>query len=393
MSRGDSKNQRKLICYFSSSWRGGDGWYSHALAQAIAEAGQPIIFVASRLIPLERDAKHELISRRLVHSNVSKAGGFISKLLRSGRRVLEFTFFMILARLRARTYLITFPHWLIFTFVLFLLLKATRAKIVYIVHDPLPHAWSFPGVLRGVERWLLAQTYSLSDQLVTLTASGKATLVEEFQTDPAIIDVIPHGAFPLPGAKPPEATRKILLFGMLRRNKNILPTIEAVDLVSKQYQDLELYIAGAPHADDRSYWADCERKISESAAKIHVEAGFISEERMMELFHMCDAVILPYESFNSQSGVAVLAAFAKRPVLTTGVGGIGELINMGLASFPIDGPVTADAIARSLMNFCRQDPRVLSERIESGYLRLSDELSWQGVGKSFADLLESAEKD
>jgi glycogen(starch) synthase len=376
-------------CYYTAAWRGGEAWYAYALAQSMAEAGLKFSFVAARVEPVEREVNHPNVRRRYI---LSGTGGRRSAGLRAVvnlYRLLQITLRLLGERFQTRTFLVTHPpHWLLATYLQFLLLRITGARIIYIVHDARPHAWAFPQNLRGLEEWMLAQTYVLSAHIIVLTKAAKKDLVDCFKIDADKIDVVPHGAFSTGEPSPLPGDGKVLLFGMLRRNKRVRDSIEAMLLLGDELPQVKLVIAGAPYAGERDYWDECASLIAKKPDRFITEIGFVEEVRVPELFDLSDAVLLPYEDFNSQSGVAVLACLARRPIMSTGVGGIGELVEEGLANQVVKQPVTALSIRDALRQFYSRPIEEWRQVTNSSSKAIEEFLSWPRIAERIIQIIK-----
>ncbi len=377
-------------CYYTTAWRGGEGWYAFALAQALAEAGVDLCFIAAPVQPADREAAHPNIDRRLLLAGTGGKGSTAYRAIMNLYRVVHSTAVLLWARLTARTFLVTHPAWLLVTFIQFCLLRLVGARIVYIVHDAKPHAWSFPDRFRRLEEWLLLQTYRMSAHLIVLTKTARNDLINHFNIAPDKIDVVPHGAFPSGDPGPIPGSGKLLVFGMLRRNKRIKETIEAVLSLGDDLPDLKLIIAGSPHVDDRVYWDECAALVASRPERFITEIGFVEETRVGELFAMSDAILLPYEEFSSQSGVAVLASLARRPIMSTGVGGIGELIEHGLACQRVSIPVTAHSIADAFRQFYARPMDEWRNHADAGSTALGHYLSWSRIAEEIKQVAAGA---
>lgn len=185
-----------------------------------------------------------------------------------------------------------------------------------------------------------------------------------------------------------RSNRRFLIFGMLRRNKCILESIQAFAQVHRQYPDSQLVIAGAPYSAEPDYWAQCQAALDAlDAVSVQREIGFVEESRMEQLFIEADAVLAPYTDFNSQSGVAVLAAFSMRPVIGSAIGGIGELFDAGMAGVRIDKAPTAEVIAQAMAAFCARPVEAWRREAAEGRNRIMASMSWEAVGRAYAKLI------
>ncbi|MDR3576827.1 MAG: glycosyltransferase family 4 protein [Anaerolineaceae bacterium] len=380
--------KRDDVAFYSAVWRGGAGRYVFLLASAIADAGTPITLIAPQAEPAERDVQESgMLKRVILPQGAGGIGSFFYRAMRSGQRILASFVAIVQARFRHSTYLVTFPDWLHIGFIQLLLIRILGARLIYIVHDAKPHAWFFPKQLRWLELAMLKGSYHLPSHLVTLTRAARLQLIEEFGVYEHKISVIPHGAFESPSMPEMRGDSVLLLFGMLRRNKHIVDCIRAMSLLPSDCP-AQLIIAGAIHAEDPDYWAECSAALTRNGARIRTEIAFIPEERVEQLLSECDAVLLPYDQFNSQSGVAIQAGLAGRSLIATDVGGIGELIAGGVSVTSISRPVTAESIAAAITAYCGRNTVERRGKAQETKELLKEMLSWSEIGKSYSVLLQ-----
>jgi glycogen synthase len=347
----DSPTKRTRVALYTKEWRSaGTGLIAQELAFALAGLG-----VSTRLIaPVPEEVRFQAAHPHLeVWRTVRAADASPSRWRRASaslRRFLAGCAGLCAARLAGEVVIVTIPDPLALSGPVLALFKLTGGRIIYVVHDPLPHAWRTRGALRHLERagyWLPT---ALADRLVVLTPAAKDALIAAHATPAGRIDVIEHGAFvrgepqPLPGAG------ELLLFGALRRNKGIREAIEGVVAARALGINVRLRIAGAPHSDEPAYWAECAALAHAHPDAVKLEIGFVENARLDALIAACDGFLMPYRDFNSQSGVAMLAASNARPVIATAEGGIAALFSEGMAGAviaqPGDGPAVAAAISK-----------------------------------------------
>lgn len=382
---GTSQQRSKFAVVYTPAYRGGASWFVLEMAAGMAAAGGGILLIAPKAEPEEREklvgATQRIELPRGTYGNGSKLG----RLLRTGARIASTFIAIARTRSRARTYVISFYDWLIVLVLQMLWIRLIGGQLIYVVHDAKPHAWASSPAMRWLELMLLRASYQLPHELVTLTRIAKDQIKDEFgRRGP--ITVIPHGAYAtattlLPG------DRKILIFGMLRRNKRILETIEAVKLAVASGARVSLTIAGAPHKEDLGYWDECAACLPGTDDYIHTEIAFIPEPRLNQLIAECDAVILPYEEFNSQSGVAVLAACSERLLLCTAAGGLAELVEQGLDPIIIQRPVTPESVADAILRFAAMPLEELRDKASASKRSLDTYLDWTRIGAEYVALI------
>ena len=187
------------------------------------------------------------------------------------------------------------------------------------VHDVEPHQ---PRLGR-LERRLLADLYRRPDGLVVHHQWLADQLVGTIGLDPETIAVVPIPVFPVDAPAPRPVTDRptVLLFGALRPNKGIEWMIEMMG--RPELADHRLHLAGR---GDAGY----QRRIADLAAaqpNVTAELGYVSTERKDELFRAASVVVLPYETFSSQSAVLHDAYGHGRPVVVTDVGALGDTVS------------------------------------------------------------------
>nr|WP_165388479.1 glycosyltransferase family 4 protein [Sphingomonas populi] len=383
------RNVRKRATVYTSSYRGGASWFVLELAAGMAAAGGDVLLISPRADPEEREALVTGIRRIELPRGAYGEGSKLVRLSRTLMRILSTFVAYARARGHGRSYVISFYDWLIVLVLQMLWIRLLGGHIVYVVHDARPHAWASPGARRRLESWLLKASYYLPQQLVTLTEVAREQVINEFgRRGP--ISVIPHGAYSSSEIPSASGKRNLLAFGMLRRNKRILETIEGMRVAVADGARATLTIAGGPHKEDVDYWTECETRLLGTEGYIHTEIEFIPEARLDQLLAKCDALILPYEEFSSQSGVAVLAACSGRLLVCTEAGGLGELIANGLEAVVIERPVTAETVADAIRRFDALPIEQVQAKAERSKAALDHYFSWVRIGGEYLKLCRRA---
>ena len=214
----------------------------------------------------------------------------------------------------------------------------------------------------------------------------------------ARVTVIPHGLFDLPDtmmAAPRNEAHHglhLLLFGQIRANKNILAAIAAVQTLRAQGRDIALRICGKASAREAGYLDACRAAVTRQPEGIVIEEGFVAEADLPALMAWCDACLLPYGEFHSQSGVAMLALANGKPIIASRSGGLGELLadnENGIAIRAADAEIDADAIAEAVRRADDAGLQRLAAMGAQGRDRLYATASWPAVGKQHAAMLAS----
>jgi glycosyltransferase involved in cell wall biosynthesis len=202
-------------------------------------------------------------------------------------------------------------------------------KVLYTVHNVVPHR--YPALLpRSLMNFWVCRALRSCDMLYVHTNRLATTLSEQLAGNHPPIRTVPHGVWTvrdqveIPTLKQRLAWRKLLFFGMIRRNKGL-------DLLLRAAVDLPGYsitIAGEPHEADY-YRTEIQPLIAKLRAmdiKIDLIDRFVPDEELGKLFASHSAVVLPYtRSFVAQSGVIFLSLAYGLPVIASEAGGLPDL--------------------------------------------------------------------
>ena len=145
----------------------------------------------------------------------------------------------------------------------------------------------------------------------------------------------------------PADARVVLYFGFIKAYKGVVHLIDAAPALRDRFGDgLRLMIVGDVYGDAQPYR---ERVANSGAADIiRFEDGYVPDETVEDHFLAADLVVLPYVSA-TQSGIVQIAYNYDRPVVSTRVGGLPEVVLDGRTGYlvpPADPAALADAVAR-----------------------------------------------
>lgn len=185
-------------------------------------------------------------------------------------------------------------------------------------------------------RWLGSRTLKKGDFFIT----GGADLASRLRRlkPTANIEVVLHPRYDLPYTEflpdREDARRRLnlessgplfLSFGLVRRYKGLETLIEALALLPLT-SDWTCLIAGEFYIPRQPY----EEQIIQSGLeeRVRIEDRYIPNSEVPYYFAAADLVVLPYHQA-TQSGVAALSFALHRPVLTTRVGSLPEMIIEG----------------------------------------------------------------
>jgi len=358
--------------------------YVAAIARAVAGAGAHV----SVLCPENFAWRDDLAQSGVRMVCTGRRGTEEASLIRRLCRNLRFAAGLLVRQLRAAPScdLIHFQFPLYFPVgtAYFLAAKWQGRTVVYTAHDPVPHKWLLPGFLRWIEKSSLGLAYRLSDGVVVHSPEAAALLAKTFRVNPSRISVIPHGSSALDPSEvtfPGPGPVTLLLFGSIREDKGIHLAIEAVQRVNASGIQVRLVIAGAvANARERAYWDRCKQMLAENAPGITVIEGFVAEGDVPKLLAGAHAVLLPYASATSDSGVAFLALGNGRPILATNKGSFAQLFESADVGVPIES-ASAGSVEKVIRDAVSLGAGGLQAKGLAGLAFVRDTRSWPRVGR------------
>jgi glycogen(starch) synthase len=376
------------VCLFTRTWRNsGTGLFAQELAKGLVEAGAQVTLVA----PRAESAAFEVPCSGLTRIRQPRERGpetagtlrVLASLCRIGAGALA----MLRARFNNRLFIVSIPDPLVFAIPMLILLRLSGARLIFVAHDPVPHAWHLPAVFRRVELAGHAACYYLANAVVVLSEPSRSKIRLAFPRLRRPIHVIEHGVFVIGDATPLPGNGQLLLFGTIRRNKGAKEAIEGVIAAHTAGAKVTLIIAGSPHRDDKDYCAQCVALAATAPDAVKMRVGYVPDEALAELFAQTDALLMPYTNFFSQSGVALLAASNARPVIASMAGGIASLIAEGMPAITISLPITAATVSDAVLSFLATPTdtwrsRAFRYRVETLKLR-----AWPRIGKDYLNLV------
>ena len=279
--------------------------------------------------------------------------------------------------LGSRPDVVVFRHWMPFFAPAFgtmaRILKRRGVVVLCVVDNAIPHERR-PGDL-VLSRYAL-RAY---DGLVVMSREVEADVARLGIAAP--VRYVPHPVYdgfgdPVDRA---QARRQLgldaeapvfLFFGFVRRYKGLHVLLEAMPQVLERQPDARLVVAGEFYADEAALRAQA----APLGDAVRFDARYIPDDRIALYFSAADAVVQPYVSA-TQSGVAQIAFHFGRPVITTDVGGLAEVVPDGEAGLVVP-PEDPGALADALVRFVADD---LADDLAAGVRREREAYSWDRI--------------
>jgi glycogen(starch) synthase len=378
---------RPRLCLFTRTWRSsGTGLFAQELAKGLVEAGADVTFIAPRAESSAFEERRRGLTRiRQPRERGPETSRFL-RIVYSLCRIAGGALAIVRARLSNRVFVVTIPDPLLFAIPMLFLLRLSGAHLIFIAHDPVPHAWRLPAVLRRLELAGHAACYYLANAVVVLSEPSRTKIRTSFPHVRRPIYVIEHGVFMIDDAPPLPGNGHLLLFGTIRKNKGVKEAIEGVIMARKAGAMVRLIVAGSPHRDDKDYCDQCATLASTCPEAVVMRVGYVPDEELGKLFAQTDALLMPYTSFFSQSGVALLAASNARPVIASTAGGIGSLIAEGMPATTITSPITAPTVASAVHMFLATSADIWRQRASDYRTITLERRAWPLIGKQYLDV-------
>ncbi|MBK8815981.1 MAG: glycosyltransferase family 4 protein [Methylococcaceae bacterium] len=166
--------------------------------------------------------------------------------------------------------------------------------------------------------------------------------------------------------KIPPGTRQLLCIGRLCEQKGQLLLLEAVKQLQDEGVDFNLILAG-----DGPMRKDIEAKIAEYRIQSVEITGWIGSDKVKQLLLESRAMVLP--SFAEGLPVVIMEALAlRRPVISTYVAGIPELIQPGKNGWLVP-PGDVDALKHAIKELLNTTDSALETICDIGFIAVCDQ--------------------
>lgn len=250
--------------------------------------------------------------------------------------------------------------------------RKMKAPVLFVLHNVIPHE-GMPGkefLTRRAFKYadgFIAQSKKVDDELLCFYPESRQKWRK----------IVPHPVynfqeFSCPGKMDARKelgiseSKVLLFFGLVRAYKGLKTLLEAFPEVLKCFDgDIRLIIAGEFYDSPDEYIKTINRL--GIADKIDIHNRFIPNEDVGTYFSAADVLVLPYASA-SQSGVVPAAFGYCKPVISTEVGGLPEVIKHGKTGM-LCPPSDPKALSKSIIEFYK-----LTETIDFSK-NIQDEIS------------------
>ncbi len=225
-------------------------------------------------------------------------------------------------------------------------------RVMFLCHNVFPHERSV------VDRALVRLALSQGEFFIVQSEKDLRDLKRLLPQAPVRRTAHPiYEALALSGATAAEEAKGrlkveghvLLFFGFVREYKGLKYLLKAMPQVLRRI-DAHLLVVGE-FWDDKSAYLDLIGELGIGQAVTIVDR-YVPNEELGLYFSAADVVVLPYVDA-TQSGVAQLAYGFEKPVITTSVGGIPEVVEDGVTGLIIP-PQDSDALAEAIVRYFEQ---------------------------------------
>jgi len=247
------------------------------------------------------------------------------------------------------------------------------ASVVFLAH--LLNGVSYSFTVHGPEEFDKPEAISLKDKIhhasfvVAISSFGRSQLYRWCdQADWHKIKEVHCGLdaefLQAPAVAVPD-NRRLVCVGRLCEQKGQLLLIEAIHLLVQEKQQVELVLAG-----DGPMRADIEKLVAGYGLSAHVRiTGWISGRQVLEEIVASRALVLP--SFAEGLPVVLMEACSlRRPVVTTYIAGIPELVQPGKTGWLVAAGSVAQ-LADALRELLTTQPATLDDMGNRAYERVA----------------------
>lgn len=279
------------------------------------------------------------------------------------------------------------PYWTpCLTAIASLIKRNTKIKIAFIVHNVIPHDGG--GIL---DRRLALTVLRRGDALIVHSEQDRHRLLALLPTarvvkaaHPTYAPLAEHsGAAKQRNLRQelglPDGTPVLLFFGFVRPYKGLEFLIQAMARIRERLPAHLLVVGEFWSAPDFYLHYAEEFGVEQHMTIVN---RYVPNEELQPYFDLADVVVLPYVSA-TQSGVAQLAFGFNKPVITTRVGGLAEVVHDGENGLIVPSQ-DSDALADAVLRFYCDD---IGRRIRA-------HMAKEGPGSSYSwdDLVHTIEQ-
>jgi glycosyltransferase involved in cell wall biosynthesis len=192
------------------------------------------------------------------------------------------------------------------------------------------------------------------------------------------VQYIPHGAIAKNSLQICPGEKVILIFGFMGPHKGLSVLLKAFEELSTEKTNVKLVVAGSDHPNFPGF---LNRYAKLNNPKVEF-LGYVCEENIVQVFGKTDVVVIPYLTMTGTSGVFHLACGYGKPIVSSDLPEIRELLDEGAAALLVP-PNDAHALKNAMLKVLSNDK--LAARMASRNLLFAQRESWGIVAEAFEE--------
>lgn len=283
--------------------------------------------------------------------------------------------------------LLLIKHWMPFFAPIYgtiarIVRKNGKTKIAVISHNIIPHE------KKHGDRFLTKYFFNSVDYFITLSKSVQADLLSLYPE--AKEKLLFHPVYSNFGKPIDKEVAKewlnikeekvMLFFGFIRDYKGLDVLLKAIAII-KEKMDFTLIVAGEFYSNEEETTALTKELGLKSIVKYYKD--FIPQNDVKYYFSACDVVVLPYKSA-TQSGIVQIANNFDKPMISTKVGGLPEVIDNGKTGYLVE-PENPEQLAEAIFKYYNENKE---EEFTRNISTESEKYSWSEFAKKMMELVE-----
>ncbi|GEM_PF-1386375 len=367
-------------CQFSAN-------YNYCLLDALAKKGDRIVYATTKFAHGHIPSPPDVTVFRCFFFLARLAGrvtssGPIRRFLRAIEYPLNLLIlltYVLIKRIKVVHFIWIVSPWLDYR--LIRLLQLAGRHVIYTAHNPFPHEPKAGDIRK------YARIYQRVDHVIALTNYTRNEIMAHCGISSEKISVLPHGDYEAlfsrygrnddlaKNVRQKAGDRKIIAFlGHIRPYKGLEVFVDAFKLIKQRMPDSFFLIASSVLVGDKKDW---EEKLAQSCKPddLWADIRFVPVEDIKAYLSVIDVLVQPYISA-SQSGNTVMAYAAGVPVISTNVGGLGEMTEDGQTGYVI-APGDPEAIADALSKCFKGDNCEIMSR--NARRAAAEQFNWEKI--------------
>ena len=175
-------------------------------------------------------------------------------------------------------------------------------------------------------------------------------------------------------------TKYMLFFGFIRDYKGLDILLKSLDTGYIKNNNIKLLVAGEFYTDSKPYFSLIEQHNLQDV--VIMSNDFIPDSKVALYFNAADVVVQPYKDA-TQSGVTQIAYHFEKPIITTNVGGLAEIVPDNEVGFVVQ-PVVEE-VKQAIIRFYKENKE---EEFKTNIKTLKQHYSWNNMLKAIDEVVE-----